>query len=543
MATASNQMTTDANLAAELNFPPLSTYLQADKSFLASYARTLVALASADKTVSLADFAALMEVARHSQYSALMGMLIFHALEQGVDLDKALADLARAQARSSPEECQAAWSMAKPLLQGQGHAARPLAKRLAAALKVELSKDELDSLPQQDETSLLVQLSAKARRLVKSEDVTDRVQEFGRHIGDPEMIKSARACQSGALSRQALATQFTLVARRIEADISEYRRQIASVMPPGAAAGDLTSAAAGVADAAAGLASTLGSVQNMAQQLLQQIRQRLVIVKARIAYERQTFIEDIDDLVHDAGNAIETAMTDRLQTDAWKDKDVWASIAKTQFGKEAERRIERAVRRREEILRLLKEELKLFQVDIQVVQASIISKQHHAELAQLMPPLRLGTRVANAVDTAASLTLGAGSIAVAGTGAAVYLLGSAVVLPLVAPVAPFLAGAMAAAGLFKWFSDADKRKIDEIQSKRRAIEDVVRQRLQQAAGSFESQLAQLERDYHQTALAMLGPMLLELEAARQVQAMQLCIGNRIIEQSQASMQRLCQELT
>ncbi len=539
MATTSSNVSNDANLAAGLNFPPLATYLQTDKSFFAVYARTLVALASADKSVSLSDFSALMDVARNSQYSALMGMLIFHALEQGVDLDKALADLARAQPGSNTQECEAAWLMAKPLLLGQGHAARPLAKRLAAALKVTLSKDELDSLPQQDETSLLGQLSAKARRLVKSEDVTDRVLEFGRHIGDPDVIKSARACQSGALSRQALASQFALVARRIESDIHAYRSQIASVMPPDNVGGNVAAKAAGNT---AGLATTLGSMQNMAQQLLQQIRQRLVIVKARIAYERQTFTEDIDDLVHDAGNAIETAITERLQTDAWKDKDVWASIAKTQFGKEAERRIERAVRRREETLRLLKEELKLFQVDMQVVRASIIAKQHHAELAQLMPPLRLGTRVVNAVDSAANLTLGAGTIAVAGTGAAAYLLGSAVVLPLVAPVAPFLVGAMAAAGLFKWFTDNDKRKIDEIQSKRRAIEEVVRQRLQQAAGSFESQLAQLEQDYHQTALAMLGPMLLELEAAHQVQAMQLRVGNRIIEQSEASMQRLCQEL-
>ena len=531
MATTSSHVTNDANLAAELNFPPLATYLQTDKSFLAVYARTLVALASADKSVSLADFSALMDVARNSQYSALMGMLIFHALEQGVDLDKTLADLARAQPLSSTQECEAAWSMAKPLLQGQGLAARPLAKRLAAALKVELSKDELDSLPQQDDTSLLGQLSARARRLVKSADVTDRVLEFGRHIGDPDIIKSARACQTGALARSALASQFAVVAQRITGDIAQYRSQLASLAPQGGAASKATE-----------LASTLGSMQNMAQQLLQQIRQRLVIVKARIAYERQTFTEDIDDLVHDAGNAIETAITERLQTDAWKDKDVWASIAKTQFGKEAERRIERAVRRREETLRLLKEELKLFQVDMQVVQASIIAKQHHAELAQLMPPLRLGTRVVNAVDSAANLTLGAGTIAVAGTGAAAYLLGSAVVLPLVAPVAPFLVGAMAAAGLFKWFTDNDKRKIDEIQSKRRAIEEVVRQRLQQAAGSFESQLAQLEQDYHQTALAMLGPMLLELEAAHQVQGMQLRVGNRIIEQSEASMQRLCQEL-
>lgn len=539
MATDSHPVSADVSSAAELNFLPLTAYLQTDKSFLTSYARTLVGIASADKTVSLADFSALMDVARNSQYSALMGMLMLHALEQAADLDKALADLARAQPLSSPQECQAALTMAMPLLLGQGHAARPLAKRLAGALKVEVSKEDWASLPQQDDTGIFGQLSAKARRLVKSEDVTDRVLEFGRHIGDPDIIKSARACQSGALSRQALASQFALVAQRIEADILAYRTQIASVSSQATMKGAGLGSAAGLA---LGLATTLTSMENMAQQLQQQIKQRLVIVRARIAYERQTFVEDIDDLVHDAGNAIETAITDRLQTDAWRDKDVWTSIAKTQFGREAERRIERAVRRREETLRLLKEELKLFQSDMQVAQASILAKQHHAELAQLMPPLRLGTRVVNAVDSAANLTLGAGTIAVAGTGAAAYLLGSAVVLPLVAPVAPFLVGAMAAAGLFKWFSDSDKRKIDEIQSKRRAIEEVVRKRLEQASGSFETQLAQLERDYHQTALAMLGPMLLELEAARQVPDMHQRIGNRIIEQSQASMQRLSLEL-
>ncbi|MEN9867645.1 MAG: hypothetical protein RL748_3235 [Pseudomonadota bacterium] len=525
-------------LPSGLEFPPLPAHLQSDKSFLSAYARTLAAIAIADKSVSLADFAALTDVARNSQFSALMGMLIFHALEQGVELDKALLDLSRAQAQSSSQECAAALQMALPLLQGQGHAARPMAKRLAQALKVELAAVDLARLPAEDDTGLLGQLGARARRLIKSEDVTDRVSAFGRNIGDPDIIKSARACQSGSLSRQVLAQQFDQVAGRIEADIVEYRNRAVSLAP------DSATNAAASANSATGalLGATLDSMHNMAQQLQQQVQQRLAIVRGRIAYERQTFQEDIDDLVHDAGNAIETAIANRLQTDTWKDKDVWASIGQTQFGQEAERRIGRAVRRREEVLRLFKEELKLFQQDMQVVQASILAKQHHAELAKLMPPLRLGTRVVNAVDSAANLTLGAGTIAVAGTGAAAYLLGSAVVLPIVAPVAPFLVGAMAAAGLFKWFTDSDKRKIDEIQSKRRAIEDVVRKRLSEAAESFDSQLIQLESEYQQTAIAMLGPVLLELEAAGQVQGMHQRIGNRIIEQSEMALQRLRAEL-
>lgn len=534
MLNPNNRPPSGSNTPSPLVFPPLPTHLQSDKSFLSAYARALAAIAIADKSVSLADFAALTEVARNSQYSALMGTLIFHALEQGVELDKALPDLSRAQAQSSSQECDAALQMALPLLQGQGHAARPMAKRLAQALKVELAAVDLARLPPEDDTGLLGQLGARARRLIKSEDVTDRVSEFGRHIGDPDIIKSARACQSGSLSRQALAQQFDQVAGRIEADIVEYRNRAVSLAP------DSTSTANGAGSTLLG--ATLDSMHSMAQQLQQQVQQRLAIVSGRIAYERQTFQEDIDDLVHAAGNAIETAIANRLQTDAWKDKDVWASIGQTQFGQEAERRIGRAVRRREEVLRLFKEELKLFQQDMQVVQASILAKQHHAELAKLMPPLRLGTRMVNAVDSAANLTLGAGTIAVAGTGAAAYLLGSAVVLPIVAPVAPFLVGAMAAAGLFKWFTDNDKRKIDEIQSKRRAIEEVVRQRLSEAAESFDSQLTQLESEYQQTAIAMLGPVLLELEAAGQVQGMHQRIGNRIIEQSEMALQRLRAEL-
>lgn len=553
---ASGKQSTSATGGA-LELPSLSSHLLQDKSFLSCYARTLAAIAMADKSVSLADFAALTDVARHSQQPALIGMLILHALEQGIDTDRALAELARAQAGTAPQECAAAWAMAQTLLQGQGHAARPLARRLAAALQVTMSPQELDALPPEDNAGLISQLGATARRLVKGKDVTDSVIEFARDIGDADMIKSARACQSGTLSRQALGQQFEQVAQRIEQDIALFSahapvpgsagaQSLANSIVSGAVSangvGEVNGSAGG---AGAGLPGRPGrrgpmtaSGLDPVHELQQQIEQRLAIVAARIAYERKTFQEDIDDLVHDAGNAIERSISERLHTDAWKDKDVWTSIAKTDFGKEAERRIGRAVQRREEVLRLFKEELKLFQSDMQVVQASILARQHHAELALLMPPLRLGTRMVNAMDSAANLTLGAGTIAVAGTGAAAYLLGSAVVLPFVAPAVPFLAGAMAAAGLFKWFTDSDKRKIGEIQSKRVAIEAVVRQRLDEAAQSFSVQLDQLEHDYRQTAVALLGPMLLDFEAAQHVALLHQKIASRIIDQSTASMNRL-----
>lgn len=504
--------------APQLSFTALSDHLQSDQSFLSCYARTLAAIALANKLPTLSDFAALMDVARNAQYAALMGMMILHALEHGTELDKALADLSKAHGQSDAKECEAAFLMAKPLLLLQGYQARALAKRLAAALKVALAPEELLAMPQDENApGLLNKLSTKTRQLVKGKDVTDHLVEFGKSIGDPEMIGHARACQSGAVSRQELGSHFALVTGRMARDIGDFR---ANALRTAHAAGPLAD-----------------GLTHAAQELQRQAEQRLAIIAARIRYERAAFAEDIDDLVHDAGNAIENSIADRLHSDKWKDKDVWASIARTQFGKEAERRIERAVRRREEVLGLFKEELKLFQSDLRVVQASILSRQHHAELAQLMPPLRLGTRIVNAMDSAANMTLGTGAVAVAGTGV-VYLLGATAVLPLVAPVAPFLVGALAAAGLFKWFTDNDKRKIDEIASKRRVIEEVVRGRLSEAAASFNNQLAQLENDYRQSAFVLLNPIFLDAEAARQVQALHHRVAANIIDQSEAAMKTL-----
>lgn len=524
MTSSKNPETGAATLG--LSFISLGEHITSDKSFLSSYARALAAIATSGKAASLADFAALTEVARNSQYSALMGGLILQSLEQGVDLDRVLEDLSNSQRETEVKECEAAFQMAMPLLLLQGHHARPLAIRLADALKCRLSPDYLAAMPVEEEAlGFMGSLGAKARRLVKGKSLADFLVDFGKSVGDLELIGLAKAYQSGTVSKQALGAQFALVTERVERDIVDYRER----------------ALAAQRQESAQESAPLGLL-SAAHALKQQVEQRLAIIEARIRYERATFAEDIEDLAHDAGNAIENAMSERLQTDKWKDQDVWTSMAETQFGQEAARRVDRAVRRREEVLRLFKEELKLFQSDLRVAHSSIIDRAHHTELAQLMPQVRLGTRFVNAMDSAASMTLKGGTIAVAGTSAAAYLIGSAVVLPFVAPAAPFLVGALAVAGLFKWFTDGDKRKISEIKHKRRAIEDVVRARLTEAAASFNGQLEQLEWDYRQTAAALLQPILLDAEAAQQLAGMHQRIAARIVDQTEATIKKLSLEL-
>jgi iron-sulfur cluster repair protein YtfE (RIC family) len=129
-------------------------------------------------------------------------------------------------------------------------------------------------------------------------------------------------------------------------------------------------------------------------------------------------------------------------------------------------------------------------------------------------------------------------VAAAGTGTAAYLFGVAVVMPVLAPAAPFVGGAVLLAGAFKWFTDGGKRKRSEIRDKRRAFEDELRARLKVAEQSYLAQLDQVAQGFHESARQMLTPLLLEAEAAGRVQGMRERIAGKVIAQSQAAIEQL-----
>ena len=175
----------------------------------------------------------------------------------------------------------------------------------------------------------------------------------------------------------------------------------------------------------------------------------MAVVEARLAFERETFEGDMDNIIQNAENAFSVEVTERLKTDQWKLTRVWESIGRTTFAKELDSRIKRVNTRREEMLRLIKEYLRHFQEEMRVTRISILRQQRHTRFRHLMPTLRVGTRVVNTVDSAASVTLGAGGVA--GAGAATYFLGAAVVLPAILPAIPFVAVPIVLAAVFKWF--------------------------------------------------------------------------------------------
>ena len=502
------------------SLPDLDHHLGTDRGFLSAYARALAALAMADGPVSMARFAALTEIARNS-VTALVGTQIFFALEKNLAWNPALAALQKAAQTVSEPDRRGALEQAYPLLRCAGHRARPLARQLAGALRVPVSMADLGELPPEEDQGLLDRLQEVLRVTARSRTETDRLVEFGRYIGEPEVIERVRAYRAGREARSALMDVLATAVANTERSISDYE------------------ASALLAKAAA---ATTASLMDTALALQQQIGQRRASMDARIRFERDSFAQEIEDLAHDAGNGLEVAIADRLNGSNWKDKDVWASIARTQFGQEAERRIDRAIRRRESSLLLLQEELRLFRNDLRLAAVSVLDRQHHATLARQMPRMRLRTRLVNAVDTAANATLVSGTAALAVGGSAAYFLGLSAVLPLVAPAAPVVGGAMLVAGLFKWLTDADKRKLAEIRDKRQAIEGLLRSRLQEAFASFSGQLDQLQADFAQAEAALLQPVLLNAQAACRLPGLQQALAERVIGQSRQMIRGVREDL-
>jgi hypothetical protein len=501
----------------QLTIRSLDEHLSSDHSFGSALARTVGALASNEGMVTLGQFAAVTDLAGDGKASAVFTALVLNAIESGVKIEWALNALARSAASIDQATRESAFTMLRPLVVLHGEKARGLAQRLAKALAIRLRVDELATLPPEDERRLLGNLGEQARKLVKGPSLADAVADFGRNTGHAELLDVARRYQSGKLDQNALRDMVYHATASIDQGISTYQEKATTMLGCEASAAQLVAAA---------------------QELQRQVQQRLALVDARLAYERSMFWQDVDDAVHDAGNAIELAIAERLQTDQWKDEDVWASIGRHQFGQEMERRLDRVVRRKEEALNLLLHDLRLFQSDMQLTQSSVFQRQHHATLARLMPRLRIGTRLVNSVDTAANITLMSGAVAAAGTGTAAYLFGVAVIMPVIAPMAPVVGGAVLLAGAFKWFSDVGKRKRSEIRDKRRAFEEELRKRLKEAEASFIAQLDLVAQGFHESAQQMLTPILLEAEAAGRVQGMRQRIADKVIAQSQAAIRQL-----
>ncbi|MFA9218112.1 MAG: hypothetical protein ACEQSK_13555 [Sphingomonadaceae bacterium] len=179
----------------------LDEHMSSDQSFSSAYARAVGALAAGNGTLTLAQFAAVTEIAGEGNASAVFTALVLNAIESGVDIDWALSALSRSSTSIEVAARENALSMTIPLLALHGVDARALAQRLARALGVRLAPDDVSRLPAAEERGLLASLGEQARRLVRGRTVADAVADFGRQTGQVALIDHARNFQSGYLDQ------------------------------------------------------------------------------------------------------------------------------------------------------------------------------------------------------------------------------------------------------------------------------------------------------------------------------------------------------
>lgn len=495
--------------------PSLDAYLKADKGIVSAYIQTMAAIARSDGSVTVPEFSALSEIAsrlaEQSATPAVTAVQALSAIEETITTSAALSALSKEAKNADRSIREALLKIAMPMLRVQGFEARQTAGRLAKALGLTFTATDARQLPEPDNRGIVGNISQQTKQLFRKSRAIDDVIPVASAWGEADLIEKIRAYKSGSITREELHHAVQALNGRILGAIADYRQQA------------MISRAA---DQAA-----LSLISN-AEKLRDQINQRLALIEKRLLVERERFAWDCKNVIHDAGNVIALEIEQRLRTDKWKDAQVWENIAKTQVGKEIQIRLSELKRRYEESVFLLKEDLRIFQNELRLTHVTIMDEHHRRDLSKLMPAMRVGTRVLNATDSAANATLFGGSVATAGAAGAAYLLGAGVVLPLITPALPFVAGALGVAGLYKWMANPSKRKAGEIEHKRQGIEEALKSMLTEVETALHKNLDQIGVEFSESAQKMICPIMLEAEAAKSMVGLRERLAERVVELQQ-----------
>ncbi|TLM69223.1 MAG: hypothetical protein FDZ69_00180 [Deltaproteobacteria bacterium] len=508
--------------AKELKLVPqrddLKGFINKDESFQTAYLRALAAIAMSDGTVSLAEYEELNQIVSRCELPALAASCTLNFLSLKASSSDAFSKLSKASAQINDDGIRyAAFEAARPLLSLQGSKIKELAKEFARALAIELTPLELDKIENGATATDWTNVVQRSPRLLLGMKALSVADECVRLTGNAEVARNVADYLDGKIEQHTLYTCVAQANADLARKLEDFEQRLVDT-------------------------DTIEMVaQNYVQtadHLFEQVRQRLALVAARIDHEKRMFDDDFEDVIYDAGNAFELEAADRFRTDKWKSPKVWESLAKSTFGKELERRVDRIIRHHEKQLQLMKEDLRLFQEDMRVVNASILARQHHTQFARLMPSLRIKTRIVNAAEDAANLTLVSSAALAAGVGTAVYYLGAAAVMPVVAPIVPYVGGAAIVAALIKWVTDSEARKWDEIRDKRKKFEKIMREKLDEARSSYFTQLDELGREFLFTANVMMKPVMLEADAARLLAGAQKKVARRVLSDARQSLANL-----
>jgi hypothetical protein len=474
----------------------LEQFVQSGPSASVALVRALAAVVCSDGVVSLPELSALTDAATQLEASNLCVYTALRSIELRPGLDASLRVLNAQSSSLDAAQRSRLLHLALPVIELQGGEALGHAERFAQALQADV--------PQPLRAALEAKANAPLWKVFTAQSV--------RRVMASAEIQSARDCYHATRSADVARALADFLAGNVDAAALAHTVAVART-----AFIEGLEGVEAATRAAQGATAGRDALLKAARQLQAQIEQRLQLIRARIDLEKREFDESLEDLINDAGNAFEAEAVGLFRDADERKPGTWQQLARSSFGRELERRITRAERLYANRLSLLQQEVSIFAQDYGYAVTQLLLSPHHARLAPAMPGLRVGTRVLNALDDAANLTLKGGAVAGVGTGAAVYFLGAAAVLPVVAPAVPIVAGALLVAGLVKWVMDTDARLGREIAHKRTSFEAEFRRHLQAMRASYFTQLDQTQQAFEDTATAVMTPLLLEAYAQAALQ--------------------------
>jgi len=491
----------------------IDEYISKDESLVWAFSRVMAAIALDNKGASPAELDILMEFARQSISPVLVGVLIFSTIEAEPTLASTLKELKRRSTDLLPEQRDAAFRSALPLIELQGSRANDLKERLASALgDPELAHRRSESV----NWGILDGISDDMSRIFRARDFADEVLYAAEAMGDLYLVESYRRYRKNG-----------------DVDLTEAVNKVSACLDTVAAYLEEKRLEPLEAE----------NFRLHSTKFIEQINQRINLLLKRLSTSKTHLIAEVEEIIKDVGDAAETGMQDRLMTDDWKKSQVWESIGRTQFGLLAERKINRVINRLNDDIRLYEEELRIFQSEATIAVAAIIRNEHYSRFDGLEKPLRILTIVEETAHDIAEKTLWVSALGLAGVGAAAVALGPVTVISaltaLAGPTAIKVGAFIVGTGLFKWFSSPEsRRKYAEIKSKRGRVEELVRDRLAIACDEYEKQLDLILETFTSTAIEVTTPVSLEVEALKRLPILKRRVLEKSIARSRDSLERL-----
>lgn len=255
------------------------------------------------------------------------------------------------------------------------------------------------------------------------------------------------------------------------------------------------------------------------EKLIEQIQQRLHFISSRIAIQKKMFNEDVEALIISSLSIIENEIQNLFagREDSWADSSIWKQFSQTTANRTIQSQFLPIKARYDKLIDLLNQELREFSNELKQTCSLVFDNITPTSFSGLVKSEHNVLEFLNFTDRVTSTTLTtakvATGVAVVGSGAAI-MTGVATVSGVVSgavavasnPVGWVIGGTIAIAGIYKYFTNTERRKREVLIEKRTILENGLRSLLSDHIRLHNEALDAIERAFYLAASKCYGPL-------------------------------------